>query len=509
MANKKNEPDVSTPGYAHAVMAPKWHKIDTLLGGTDAMRAAGETYLPKYEEESAKRYAIRLQMTTLLNMTKFTLSNLVGRVFKNPIQFNSDVPDVISGIVEDAGKKIAKKEGLVEDINGQGDHVQVVAYRWFESGFSKGLSHMLIDMPAVQQRADGVPLTKADDAKRKPYWVPIAPENLLFAYSEVVNGKEVLKMVRILEEVTELVGYNEACVVQIRVLEPGVWTIWRYIEDKKGNKDWYVHDAGTMDIKNSDGELYIPLVSFYTKRKGLMLSDVPLEDLADLNIEHWQSKSDQRSILTAARFPMLAVSGSTGEDDATGKKINIGPYTLLSTPDPNGKYYYVEHTGAAIGAGRQDLRDLEDQMASYGAQFLKKKADIESATARILDSTETISELQAVALNFKDAVEQALKVTADWLKLPSGGSITLDAGLSISLDGTDLQTLTEARRNRDISRPTYLGELKRRDVLSDDFDPELNDEELNEENDVGMPTGTSLNPKKIKKNDANNPAGGE
>lgn len=513
MAAKRDEPDVSTPSRAHEAMSPKWMKIDTLLAGTEAMRAAGELYLPRYEEESAQRYSVRLNMTTLLNLTKFTLSNLVGRVFKNPIQFNQDVPEVIRGVVEEAGKKqVAKEkaEGLIENIDGQGDHVQVVAYRWFEQGFAKGLSHMLIDMPPAPVRADGLKPTLADTADRKPYWVPIAPENLLFAYARTVDGKQVLEMVRILEEYSYLDKFNEVCGVQVRVLRPGSWEIWRYIEDKRGDKDWYVHDAGVMDVKDKDGRQYIPLVTFYTKKKGLMLSDVPLDDLADLNIEHWQSKSDQRNVLTAARFPILAVSGSTGEDDATGKKINIGPYQLLSTPDPNGKYYYVEHTGAAISAGRQDLRDLEDQMASYGAQFLKKKADIESATARILDSTETISELQAIALNFKDALEQALKITADWLSLPSGGSVTIDAGLSISLDGTDLQTLTEARKNRDISRQTYLGEMKRRDVLSDDFDPALNDEQLLEENDLGLMGGDpSVNPRKIKKSDNNNPAGGQ
>lgn len=482
--NKKDDdgPNMLVTTAAHDFMAPKWAMIDALLGGTETMRAAGQTYLPQYEEESDKRYAARLAMTVLLNLTKFTLSNLVGRVFKNPIVFKDDVPKPI-------------KE-LTEDVNGQGDNVQVVAYRWFEQGFAKGLTHMLIDMPPKPVPAEGKVLTKADDVGRKPYWVHIAPENLLFAYSETVNGVEVLKQVHILEEVSTLRGYEEVCDIQVRVLKIGLYEIWKYKEVKVGGKlkkQWYMASSGPMDIKDKDGVAYIPLVTFYTKRKGLALSDLPLEDLAHLNVEHWQSKSDQRNILTAARFPILAMSGSTGEDESTGNRITIGPYNMLTTPDPQGRVYYVEHTGAAIGAGRQDLRDLEDQMASYGAQFLKKKADIESATARILDSSETISELQAIALNFKDALEQALKVTADWMGIKEGGgSVELDAGLSLAIDGTDLQTLTEARKNRDLSRKSYLTELRRRDVLSDDFDEELNLEELQEENDLGMSEGDGL-----------------
>lgn len=485
---KEDGPDMLATSKAYDSMAPKWQLIDTLLAGTNAMRAAGELYLPRYEEESQTRYSARLNATTLLNLTKFTLSNLVGRVFKNPIVFKEDVP-----------KELIE---IFEDVDGLGNNVQVVSYRLFEQGFAKGLSHLLLDMPPKPVREDGAVVSKAEDQGRVPYWVPVAPENVLFAYTQVVNGKEVLTQVHILEEISHLVGYTEVLEQQVRVLKIGAYEIWRYREVKRGSKskkEWYIHDQGPMDIKDKDGKPYIPFVTFYTKRKGTMLSDIPLEDLAYLNVEHWQSKSDQRSILTVARFPILACSGSTGEDETTGQKITIGPHNMLATPDSSGKFYYVEHTGAAINAGRQDLRDLEDQMASYGAQFLKKKADIESATARILDSSETISELQAIALNFKDFIERAMIVTADWLGLPEAGSIELDAGLSLSIDGTDLQTLTDARRNGDLSRKSFLQELQRRDVLSDDFDQEQNLEEINEENTLGLFNTDAQDP--------NNPAG--
>lgn len=487
-STKKDGPDMLATSKAYQAMLPKWEMMEALLGGTETMRAAGEKYLPRYEAESAERYKTRLQMTTLLNMTKFTLNNLTGRVFKKPIVLHADVPELIRGkeAVEAKGKTKAQAAvpGYVEDIDGEGNHLQVVAYRWFESGFAKGLSHMLVDMPPKPTTPDGKPVSKAED-NRRPYWVPVAPENVLFAYSKVVDGKETLLQLHILEEYSELVDYAEVCDIQVRVLKPGLWEVWRYKEVGKGKtakKEWYKYQDGEMGLP------YIPFVTFYTKKKALMRSEVPLEDLANLNVSHWQSSSDQRNVLTAARFPILACSGSTGEDETTGKQIQLGPYNMLSTPDPQGKYYYVEHTGAAISAGRQDMRDLEDQMASYGAQFLKKKADIESATARILDSSETISELQAIALNFKDAVELALRYTADWMGLgdDAGGSIGLDAGLDLAVDGSDLQTLTEARRNRDISRKTYLGELKRRSVLSDDFDAGRDLEELSEENDLGM-----------------------
>lgn len=487
-AKKSDAPDPSAPGRSYSEMAPKWAMINALLGGTDAMRAAGRAYLPQYENESDRRYATRLNMATLLNLTAFTLANLVGRVFKNPMVLNDDVPEAIRGTTPDPETGLQSDPGLAEDIDGQGNHLHVFCYNWFERGVAKGLGHVLIEMPVAAAPEPGRVRTKADDAGLRPYWVHVAAENVIFMSSAFVGGKEVLQQVRILEEYTEPSGmFEESCGTQVRVLRPGLWEVWRYTEDRRGNRSWYVADAGETQLD------YIPLVTFYARRTGLGVSKVPLEDLAQLNVEHWQSKSDQRSILTAARFPILAVAGSDGEDETTGRKVSLGPYSLLSTTDPTGRYYYVEHTGAAINAGRTDLRDLEDQMASYGAQFLKKKADMESATGRILDSSETLSDLQAFALNFKDSVEQALKITAECLGLDGGGgSVTIDAGLSLSLDGSDLQTLNAARANRDLSRRQYLEELKRRDVLADDFDEQLNEQELAEENDLGVMAGDPL-----------------
>ena len=73
------------------------------------------------------------------------------------------------------------------------------------------------------------------------------------------------------------------------------------------------------------------------------VGELPLLDLAWLNIAHWQSSSDQRHVLTVARFPMLAGSGVPENTN-----VVVGPDRMLTTPNADGKFYYVEHTGAAI-----------------------------------------------------------------------------------------------------------------------------------------------------------------
>jgi len=466
---KKEAPTPATPSMAYEAMCPMWRKVETLLAGTDAMRAAGEEYLPRHEEEGQQAYMERLSRATLLNMTQLTLDSWVGKPFGDPVKVGDDVPEQI-------------KE-LLDNVDMQGNDITVFSRAWFRDGLAKAFSHVLVEFPRAQPREDGRPRTLEDDRRDnlRPYLVHIKPENLIFASAEVVNGVEVVTHVRIREEHVVRDGWGEKVVVHIRVIEPGLVTIFEERIDPKTKKPVYVQiDQYPYSLN------FVPLVTFYADRQSFMIGKPPLNDLADLNIAHWQSSSDQTSVLTVARFPILAVSGTVD-----GDKLTVGPNQWLNTPDAAGRFYYVEHTGKAIAAGRQDLLDKEETMAEYGAVFLKRRPGGASATARALDSAETTSPLQDMAIRFQSSLQQVLVFIGAWMGMTADqvGTMTISTDFGITdQDGKQLDALKEARKNRDISRARYLKELHRFGVLSDDFNFEQNEEELEEES-VEMPNG--------------------
>lgn len=471
---KKEEADVSTPSWAYDNMAHRWVLIDTLLGGTESMRAAGEGFLPRYERESQTHWDARLARTVLTNMLELTSDHLVGQALKVPPQLDEDVPEDI--------------EEMMEDVDGQGTGFATFARKVFKEGIDKAYTHVLVDMPSPLPNEDGSPRTLADDAADglRPYWIHIPPEHLIFAHSETVNGRETLTHIRFKEDVVEVHGWEEVVRQRIRVMlraidEEGnlvtAWSLWELTKTTRNKEEWVEVDQGVMDIDE------IPLVTFYTARDGLMIGKPPLTDMAFLNVAHWQSSSDQRNVLTVARFPMLAASGAMSEDDEGN--ITVGPHSFLFMPDAQGKFYYVEHSGDAIEAGRNDLKDLEETMANYGGEFLKKRPGNEGVAARVLDTTESLSSLQIWVIDFKDALESMLNLTAKWLgkEDDAGGSVILDSddiGLS-DADTAHLDALQKARAGKDISRKAYLEELQRRKVLSDDFDIEDDEAERDKE----------------------------
>ncbi len=454
LINGKDPRDPSSTSFAWDAMISSWLMIETLLGGTQSMRFAGGEYLPQHAEESDDNYNERLHVNVLFNAMEITLDHFVGRPFSDPVKFNNDVPDEIA------------EHG--ENIDLQGNDMTTFCRDWFRTGLAKGFCHVMIDMP--QMNPEAVPMTLADDRAdgRRPFWNRIEPENMIAAEASIVTDpqtgelREWFTHVRLRENVVQRVGFAEVVHERIRILEPGFFEVWQKVKQKGRKEKWMKIEEGETGID------FIPIITFYSQRNGFMMSKPPLEDLAFLNIRHWQSMSDQINVLTVARFPMLAVAGAT---DQSGTTMKIGPRQLLATKDPNGRFYYVEHTGKSIESGWKELENLEESMEVYGTTFLKKDPGNETATGRALDSAESVTPLQDMVHRFTDSVNNALAIHATWLNEKSGGTVTVlnDFG-SEEADKEGIELLKSMRKDKDISRKAVVAEAIRLGVLTDEYD---------------------------------------
>ncbi len=447
--------DPSQTSNTVKIMAPRLAKVSALMGGTEAMREAGQSLLPKYDAESDQNYNYRLNRAVLLNVFKRAVETMAGKPFSKPVQVK-EFPSAL--------------EFLIDDADNNGNNLNTFARNTFKSGLVDGLTHVLVEYPDVASEG---PKSLEDERKlsARPYFCHIPHCSIIAAYAEVVNGVERLTHVRILEEETIRDGFEEYSVTRVRVLEPGHWELW-----EKEKKKWSKVKEGETTIN------YIPLLTFYADRESFMVARPPLTDLADLNIAHWQSSSDQRNILTLTRFPILAGSGLNEEES----NIKIGPNKLLTSQSKDGKFYYVEHTGAAIAAGRTDLQDLKEEMAVMSVQLLQRSGNI-TATEKSIDTAQSTSTLQDIALRFGDFLERCLYVAGEWAGLKEDqitGSVSLNTDFNLSdVNQTDLTKLIEIRKMKEISHEQFITELKRRDLIADDFDVELDIEKIKQEED--------------------------
>jgi len=417
------------------------------------MRAAGQDVLPFHQEETQPGWNERLTQNILFNQYELTLNQLAGKPFSEPIALGDDIPEALAE--------------HFEDIDLQGNTLDAFCYQWFRDALRASVGCVLVDFPRVaREDEEGNPIerTLADDRAEnlRPYWTHVPLENIIFASTERIGGVETLIHLRLMEEITEQVGFSEQTIEQIRVLEPGLVTLYRKQDPKKQNSPWVEYNAYTTDLP------YIPLITFYTDREAPFQGKPLLDDLAHMNIRHWQSMSDQIRALTVSRFAMLVGKGMYENETSD---VVVGPEQAMWVP-ADGDLYWLEAKGTALDQGWKELEGLEERMGAYGAQLLKKQPGNQTATARALDSAEAMSPIQAAALAFQSAVEEALAVHADWMRLDGSGSVKINTDFH-SLDESNqsvLKTLDTAADMDRISRRAWVAEMKRRNVLVEDYD---------------------------------------
>ena len=478
--------DVTSENPNFTKMSEVLAMVDVLLGGTEAIRDAGEEYLPRYDAELPENYRKRLNKSTLLPAFADTLDYLVGKVFQRPITLAPDsTPEAI--------------QKMADNIDPDKNDLNVFANWVFRDMLANGLTHILVDMSPMPRNADGTPavFTQADTKGRLPYWIHIKANQVFAWCSEVVNGQKIATQIRIREVVEVPEGeFGVKEINQVRVLEIGKFRIFR--EDDDGV--WVEHPelGGVMQDPSGKPFPYIPLITIYASQpSSFLIADPPLLDLAYKNVEHYQVHSDYRNCLTMACFPILAVSGYKSDEDG---KITVGPTTLMQFSSENARAYYVEHSGKALGSARTHLEDLKQEMAASGLQLLMPKTGATpTATGEAIDAAKSTSELQSMAQRLKDGLERALNATADWMGEKHGSEVLVNTDLTLTLGKMDIDQLIKAG-----SAPAYLlpketvwSEMIRRGFLKDQDLKELKamlDNEESNRTDLAMLASSMLKP---------------
>lgn len=482
-----------TKSADYLAMEPYWTKVDTIMGGAEAMRAAGTTYLPQFPNETDTDYEHRRANAKFTNIYADIVSNLASKPFAEEVALSDDASD--------------RFKELAQDIDGRGNNLHVFASETFFEGINKAIDWILVDYTRARPRADGRPLSIAEERSQglRPYWVHIPATRLLAVYSDVVQGREIIVDARIRETATVRDGFGETTVRRVRHLSrapiyeviegvptdrivgyaPATFTVYEQRATSRANRtQWVIVDSGQISIG------VIALVPFITgRRKGGSWCFVPpMQDAADLQIEHYQQETALKSIKELTAFPMLAGNGVTPQTDEAGnvEMVPVGPRAVLFAPPASvengthGSWAFIEPSASSLKFLADDVKATEQQLRELGRQPLTATAGITVVVAA-LASQKASSAVQAWAFALKDALEQAMRYTAMWLNLPATDAPAVrvftdfDVGLH---DEAGPTTLTEARQNGDLSQRTYWAELKRRSILSADFDADAEEEAL-------------------------------
>lgn len=434
--------DISHPLDAYQNARIAMRLPDALLGGTEEMRKYGIDYLPMEPGESEEKYVLRLNRTVLFEAYGRTIEKLTGEVFREAITISEDIDEDV--------------QEWLEDIDRKGNDITVFMADFLAHGIHEGCNHFMVEYPPSPGK------TKADHkaAGARPYLVLIRPEQIIgWRFTDGI-----LTQLRVKESVMVDDGlYGQKEVERIRLYEPGRWAVY-----EEGKDGWELAMKDGSPMEGATNLPNIPLVSiFLGKKTSDMTTKSPMLPLAYLNVTHWQSASDQRNILHYAR--MMTWFGKFIEEDEDGKVL-MGANRIIRSENESGDLKVVEHSGAAIEAGRQDLEDLKTEMALFGLSLLIGKTGTVTATEKGIDTAENASALSLWVRHLNSALTRMLKIMGMYVNKEISGTLAANDDFSGFLRNEDPALLLSAFEAGLLPRDIVVEELKLRGVISQELD---------------------------------------
>lgn len=436
--------NVASKSKELTALEPIINLIDSLLGGTEKMREAGETFLPMFKSEVQKDYKKRLSAATLMPAYRETIEDMAGRVF---------------------GKKITKENinkditQYADDFSGNGDDIIRFFEKVFYSAMAYGRSFVVTDYTG-----DGTAMTIQEQKQRGDR--PIAfrvqlPDVLDIRYGNIDGANKItlFKYQQVVEEVVD--RFTTIEVKEVVLYEAGVVTFYR----QNVKNEWYEHHAYLLTIDNEIID-YVPV-------EELKLARIPpLLDVAWLNVKHWQSQSTQDHLVNTARVPILAaINAGFAKQKETNPDFEIYVNGLIDLPK-EADMKYVELQGESIRVGLESIKEIERQMEFAGAKVLTRTVIAFTETQAGEEAKERISELMFYAMMLDGYIVNVLKMYGAWIGVSDGdeGFLTISDNVDDKIKSdASITDLNICYNNRILSAETVFNILKIRNLIPEDL----------------------------------------
>src|SRR5215470_14867153 len=96
--------DVSSTHPDYGAAAPQWSRARDVIAGEDAVKAAGEKYLPRLDSQSEEEYAAYKARASFFAATARTLEEYLDIIFRRAPVLSLPNSDVMRGFAVDCDR---------------------------------------------------------------------------------------------------------------------------------------------------------------------------------------------------------------------------------------------------------------------------------------------------------------------------------------------------------------------------------------------------------------------
>jgi len=418
---------VANVAYIHPAIArllPQYILIRDAIAGETAVKAARTTYLPMPDKldkspENKARYDDYLLRAVFYNVTRRTLSGLVGQVFsKNPVVKLRKQLEVIDKNVCGSGVTLTQQAKKALNLT---------------IGFSRCGLHVDYPTTKTADNESGV-VTVADIQANR-----VRPTINLYSPLEIINwrltedgAEEKLSLVVLLESfISSDDGFEIKTAAQFRVLRltNGVYTqeIWREPQptDYDGSKmvkgkNFQRHEVITPTGPDGKPLDHIPFTFIGSENNDASPDNPSFYDLASLNLAHYRNSADYEDSCFIVGQPTPVVSGLTEDwlKDVMGGVVKFGSRGGIPLP-AGAKAELLQATENTMI--KEAMETKERQMVALGAKLVEQTKVQRTATETKLEATSEGSTLSSATLNVQSAYLWALGEAAMFSGLDASG----------------------------------------------------------------------------------------
>lgn len=365
------------------------------------LNEAIDEYIPKDYQENDGSYDVRRTRA----MTCFE-------------PFYSHYVDIIVGTALRKGVILPQElteewEHFFENVNLEGKSITSFAKTLFTEAINGGIAGLMADYPRVDTEDRALQRSMA----LRPYFTIIKVDDILDCRHEngpiTINGVTTYETkvvyLRIKSEIRRANATNEhyeevvPTVVVYDIPEPGSKVRVRiYEKDISGVPDKYILPADGETYLSID---YIPFVPCYGGKEEAFCRARPLLfDIARLNLHHWATSSDLAETIHLNASPLLTGTGVRPDDE-----IYAGSGRSLFSQNEAAKFGMISPGMDGAETTLKELARIESAMDRLAAIAIAPgKSQVESGFAKLLDRSQSDSQLAVLIGSLQDCFNRAL-----------------------------------------------------------------------------------------------------
>ena len=447
---------VDTPNAYYTENLHKWRRCRDFVEGEDAVKRAGDLYVPRPSGLDDAEFEAYIQRGTFFNATQRTVDTLIGMVMSKPPQI--EMPALL--------------EAFSDYFDGAGSTAEDFARDAIADVLITGGGCAVADRPETPEGITTVAQERAAGLRPYAAWYPV--ENVLDWRYATINGKRELVFLK-LEECWEdqPTEWDVKLKRQIRVFDmvEGAARVRVFRQDGQ----WVLHSEAMLRRANGSPFPYVPAVMFGPVKNEP--EKPPLLDLIAVNRGHWQNSVDLEHGLHFTGLPTPYVSGySFDGDDA----VTLGSKTVVAFDAVGAKLEFAHFGSEGLAGLEKALERKEGQMAALGARMLMAEtSQAESGEALAIRRGGENSALGKLADSVSRSMELLIETMGEWEGVTDAVSFRLNTDyLPKGMTAQDLTADIAAVDRGYMSQMEFFDLMKAGGVVRDDKTYEEHQEEL-------------------------------